>query len=311
MNAFLENSTIVVWAATALIAIAVFLITYTLLKDVESKVADDRLETIGGAKSRSKLVNTLKPIYGQYVLPMVRRRPVWERFRKKYRRRIISSGLKEEITPDEFISLKILLAILIPFMFGILQVTDSYEVSWDFFVGGFVFGWFYPDLWTGSLIRTRQTKIRRTLPFVVDLLALSTEAGMDFIGAIQKVVEKSEPSPLIDELEQFLKEIKVGSSRSDALRELALRVDMQEVNSFIAILISADNQGAPIGKIFRQQSEQIRNERFLRAEKAGAKIVPLLTITTVVIIVPAVFLMILGPFILNFIAGGAGASAGL
>jgi tight adherence protein C len=140
------------------------------------------------------------------------------------------------------------------------------------------------------------------MPFIVDLLALSTEAGLDFIGAIQKVVEKANPSPLVEELEQLLKEIKVGASRSEAMREMAARVNLPEVNSFIAILISADQMGASIGKILRQQSEGIRVERFLRAEKAGAAASQKLILPVVIFILPAVFIMIFGPFFLA--AGG-------
>ena len=142
------------------------------------------------------------------------------------------------------------------------------------------------------------------MPFVVDLLALSTEAGLDFIGAIQKVVEKAVPSPLIDELEQALKEIKVGSSRAEALRELASRINMQEVNSFIAVLVSADQMGASIGKVLRQQSDQIRTLRFVRAEKAGAVSAQKLMLPTFGLILPAILLIMLGPFLLQSMAGG-------
>jgi tight adherence protein C len=138
----------------------------------------------------------------------------------------------------------------------------------------------------------------------VDLLALSTEAGLDFVGAIGKVVEKARPSPLVEELEQVLKEIKIGSSRAEALREMASRLDMQEVNSFVAILISADQMGAPIGRTLRQQSDQIRTQRFSAAEKAGAAAAQKLLIPTVLFILPAVMLMIVGPILVQYIQGG-------
>jgi tight adherence protein C len=135
----------------------------------------------------------------------------------------------------------------------------------------------------------------------VDLLALSTEAGLDFLGAIGKVVEKARPSPLVEEFAQLLKEIKVGASRQDALREMAARIDMTAINSFVAILISADQMGASIGKILRQQSEQIRSERMLRAEKAGAAAAQKVLLPVALFILPAVILMIMGPFGLSFI----------
>lgn len=139
------------------------------------------------------------------------------------------------------------------------------------------------------------------MPFIVDLLALSTEAGLDFVGAIGKVVEKAVHSPLVEEFAQLLKEIKVGSSRQEALREMAVRISMPEMNSFVAILISADQMGASIGKILRQQSDQIRTERLIRAEKAGAAAAQKILFPLVLFILPSVLLMVFGPFILGFI----------
>jgi len=88
----------------------------------------------------------------------------------------------------------------------------------------------------------------------------------------------------------------VGSSRQEALRELALRISMTEINSFTAILISADQMGASIGKILKQQSEQMRTERMLRAEKAGAAAAQKVILPLVLFILPAVMLMVFGPF---------------
>ncbi len=105
----------------------------------------------------------------------------------------------------------------------------------------------------------------------------------------------------MEELGQLLKEIKVGSSRSDALREMALRIGMTEINSFVAILISADQMGASIGKVLRQQSEQIRTQRFVAAEKAGAAASQKIIIPVMFLIVPAVFILMGAPFLLSMI----------
>jgi tight adherence protein C len=119
------------------------------------------------------------------------------------------------------------------------------------------------------------------------------------MGSIGRVVEKAKPSPLVDELGQVLKEIKVGSSRQEALREMGIRIGMTEMNSFVSIIISADQMGASIGKILRQQSDQIRIERMLRAEKAGAAAAQKLMIPIIFLILPAVLLMIGAPFVIG------------
>jgi tight adherence protein C len=124
------------------------------------------------------------------------------------------------------------------------------------------------------------------------------------VGAIGKVVEKAKPSPLVDELSQVLKEIKVGSSRSEALKEMAVRLGLSEVNSFIAILVSAEQMGASIGKVLRQQSEQMRVERMMRAEKAGAAASAKIIVPVILIIMPAVLLVMVGPMALSIVLGG-------
>ena len=193
--------------------------------------------------------------------------------------------------------------VFFPLVGGILRAADLVDIDTLYIFGSGIAGWFYPDFWVKSQITARQKLVIRAMPFIVDLLALSTEAGLDFIGAIGKVVEKATPSPLVEEFGQLLKEIKVGASRQEALREMAIRLDVPEVNSFVAILISADQMGASIGKILRQQSEQIRVVRMLAAEKAGAAAAQKIMIPMMLFIVPAVFMMIIGPVALGMIYG--------
>jgi tight adherence protein C len=114
------------------------------------------------------------------------------------------------------------------------------------------------------------------------------------------VVEKANPSPLVEEFGQLLKELQVGASRAEALREMALRIDMPQINSFVSVLISADQMGAPVGRVLRQQSDAIRSERMVRAEKAGVAASQKVILPLVLFIMPAVLLMIFGPFILGY-----------
>jgi tight adherence protein C len=176
--------------------------------------------------------------------------------RKMLKRKLASAGLTEALTPDELYSFKLFLIIGFPAMMIFMKVAWEMEIPGYAFPIAMLVGYYYPDkLWLASVIKRRQEEIRRAMPFVVDLLALSTEAGLDFMGAIMKVTEKAKPSPLVQELQMLLKEIKVGASRAEAMRSMAWRIDLMEVNSFVAVLISADEMGASIGKILRQQSE--------------------------------------------------------
>jgi tight adherence protein C len=300
MNA-IEKGQFVINAAYFLIGLGTFILARMLMEEQESRAAQENLADLRNRKASNPLVKLLRPFFTQYVVPMVRGKPFWDSRRKEFKRKIIAGGLKEELTPDEFISFKLLLIIFFPIVGGVLKAGEFLDLEWYYIAGSAIAGWFYPDFWVSSRIQTRQKQVIRAMPFIVDLLALSTEAGLDFVGAIGKVVDKAKPSPLVEEFGQLLKEIKVGASRQEALREMAARISMPEVNSFVAILISADQMGASIGKILRQQSEQIRSERMVRAEKAGAAAAQKVLLPLVLFILPAVMLMIFGPFLLGFI----------
>lgn len=306
MNAVAELGQLVVTASYVLIFAATALVSHMLFKQEETRAAQENLEDLQDRQAPNALVKWLRPFFTQYIVPMVRGKKTWEPRRVRYRRRLISAGLKNELTPDEFVSFKLILILVFPVIGTLLKALEIYDAQWYHIVASSVAGWFYPDWWIKGIITKRQKQIKKAMPFIVDLLALSTEAGLDFVGAMAKVVDKANSSPLVDEFSQVLKEIKVGSSRQEALREMAARVDMPEVGSFVAILISAEQMGASIGKILRQQSEMIRIERFVSAERAGAIAGQKLILPIVLIILPAVMLMIGAPFVLSMMGSGAG-----
>lgn len=300
------NRDLVLGAGYLAVFVAVYLVSRMLLSEEERSAAQENLADLRNRKSSSKLVQTTRPFFTQYVVPMVRGKKMWDSRRIDYRRRLISAGLRDELTPDEFIAYKFFLVAFFPIVGLVLNALGILDLQWYTILAAGAAGFFYPDFWVKQLITRRQKQILRSMPFVVDLLSLSTEAGLDFIGAIQKVVDKAASSPLVEELGQMLREIKVGSSRAEALREMSNRIGMTEVNSFVAILISADQMGAAIGKILRQQSDQIRSERLLRAEKEGAKAASKVLLPSVLFLLPAVLLMVAGPFVLAFFTGKAG-----
>lgn len=305
LNSMTEGE-FVLYAGYALVAIGGYLIGRMLDKERETLAAQENLAELRDRSASNILVKIGRPFFSNYVMPFVRGRPLFENQRRIYKRKLITAGLKDELTADEFISFKLFNIIMFPVILLVANALGDLELGWSWIVASGPFGWFYPDLWVNSRISKRQKQVLNQMPFVVDLLALSTEAGLDFVGAIGKVVEKAKPSPLVDELSQLLKEIKVGSSRSDAMREMGVRLGMSEVNSFIAILISADQMGASIGKILRQQSEQMRVDRMLRAEKAGAAAQQKIILPIVFFIVPAVMIMIFAPVGIGFLSGGGG-----
>lgn len=283
------------------LGLAVYFIVRTVFSDEEKRSAGRQLGNYraDAPDAGNVVLKYSRPFFSRYIVPIVEDLKI-DDTRKLLKRKLASAGLTESLTPDELYSFKLFLIIGFPALMGFMRVAWEMDVPLYAFPIAMVIGYFYPDkIWLSSVIKRRQDDIRRAMPFVVDLLALSTEAGLDFMGAIAKVTEKAKPSPLIQELEMLLKEIKIGASRAEAMRSMAWRIDLMEVNSFVAVLISADEMGASIGKILRQQSEQIRHERFIRAEKAGAKATQMVLLPMMLFIMPAIFIIIFGPFILG------------
>lgn len=299
----IENGQGVITAGYLLLGGGIFLLARMLVQEQESREAQENLDELKNRKASNPIVQVTRPYFTQYVVPLIRGKPFWDEQRVKFRRKLISGGLRDELTPDEFIAFKLFNILFFPLVLGAAKALQAIDLSLPVILLSGVGGWFYPDLWVNSRVGSRQKAVLRSMPFVIDLLALSTEAGLDFMGAIQKVVEKAKPSPLIDELSQLLRETKIGVSRKEALREMAARIDLTEFSSFTAILISAEEMGASIGKILRQQSDQIRTERMLKAEKAGAAAAQKIILPIVFCIVPAVFVMVIGPFALGFLTG--------
>lgn len=157
--------------------------------------------------------------------------------------------------------------------------------------------WIVPDLWLYAAVKRRHLSIQKALPFVLDLLTLSVEAGMDFISALQRNCKLRRLDPLNEELLRMTKEIQVGSSRKEALRNMADRVKQPDLKSVSYALIQADELGVSIGAILRIQSEQLRSRRFDRAEKLAAEAPVKMLGPLMLCIFPAVFIILLGPVI--------------
>ena len=157
--------------------------------------------------------------------------------------------------------------------------------------------WIIPDFWLYGVVKRRHLSIQKSLPFVLDLLTLSVEAGMDFISALQRNCKLRRLDPLNEELLRMTKEIQVGSSRKEALRNMADRVKQPDLKSVSYALIQADELGVSIGAILRIQSEQLRSRRFDRAEKLAAEAPVKMLGPLMLCIFPAVFIILLGPVI--------------
>ena len=159
---------------------------------------------------------------------------------------------------------------------------------------GLMFGFMLPDILLSARATSRQTEIRRALPEALDLMAISVQAGLGLEQAVSIVTERL-PGPLGDELSRFLHEVQLGFSRREALTSLRDRTSCPELATFVLALLQADALGIAIGEVLKTQASEIRAKRRQLARERAAKAPVRLLFPLIFGILPALFVVILGP----------------
>jgi tight adherence protein C len=215
---------------------------------------------------------------------------------------LVSAGFEGVLSGREFVALKI----LSPLTLGAAwcaAVAPLGAPGVPLGALGATLAFYYPVAWLNHAVRRRHLSIMRALPFVLDVLTLSVEAGMDFMGALQRNCATRRMDPLNEELLRMTKEIQVGLPRREALRRMAARVGQPDLRLLARALVQADELGVSIGSILRIQSDQLRARRFERAEKLANEAPTKMLAPLMFFIFPAVFLILLGPVLTQAVKG--------
>lgn len=176
--------------------------------------------------------------------------------------------------------------------------------TFNFFTGlgiGLVAG-FAPGYIIGHKSVQRRILINRALPFSLDLLVLTMEAGSSFLESIKTLIESDPTSPMGQEFTYFLQAVDHGKTRKAALSEMAERVRSDDLTPVVDAINTGEELGTPVGKILRIQAEGIRAARSQRAEKLAAEASSKILFPTLLIMV-AVLLMMMGPVIIKAVRG--------
>jgi tight adherence protein C len=210
--------------------------------------------------------------------------------------KILRAGLGRKVSPTAFLASKAGLA-----LGGFLLALVAAGPSSKGMLLGFAFGagaFMLPDIFLTFKTRNRKEDLSAELPDTLDLLAVSVEAGLGFDAAISKVNEHLD-GPLSEEFALTLGEMRIGESRQNALQKMVQRVDTPEFSAFVRAVIQADQLGISLGRILKVQAEDSRTRRQLAAEEKAQKAPIKMLFPTVFFIFPALFVVILGPALLN------------
>ena len=207
-------------------------------------------------------------------------------------------GTPEEL--DRFLAIRVVTVALIPVAFVLtFFVFDlASRPRMAIFGGALLFLLLGPDAILNRQVEERQYRIRVQLPDILDLLVISVEAGLGFEQALDRTVDNV-PGPLSDEFARMLNEVRAGSSRQEAMRAMDERINVTEVRSFVLAIIQADTFGVSIGRVLRSLADEMRIKRRQLAQEQAQKAPVKMLIPMVFCIFPALFVVVIGPAVIN------------
>lgn len=290
----------IVWIASAAVAAGLFLVFYASVKPAVAGgtgLADD--EPVELDEFRAKLdASFLRRANGALagVSEAVVRRLTPSTWHDKLQDRIRLAGLEVSVTPATIYVAKVVGAVMGLALLGLAALVAGVPTLGALGLAGFglFLGYVAPTVVLDRRARERQDAIRRTLPEALDLMAISVQAGVGLEQAVAVVAERL-PGPLGEELKRFLNEVQLGLSRRDALLSLRDRTDCDDLSTFILSLLQADALGIAVGEVLKTQAAEIRAKRRQRARERAAKAPVRLLFPLIFGILPALFVVILGP----------------
>jgi tight adherence protein C len=246
------------------------------------------------AKRRSIVQRVVVPTLRSAGRPLMRITPIG--VVSSTRERLLAAGEPMGLGPSEFLGVRAGLAMLgaIASLAGTITLTgNAGSAPLGILLGAFL-GYAVPGFVIDRIGAGRKAEIRRALPAALDMLALSAEAGLSFDGAIGQVAHRWN-NALSDEFRRLLVEFQMGRERRHALRELAQRTGVNDLERFAAAVIQADSLGVPLSGVLHEQSAEIRRRRRQRAEEAAHTAPVKMLFPMVLFIFPALFVVVLGP----------------
>ncbi len=227
----------------------------------------------------------------------------WER--SHLRTRFMNAGLRNASAPALYFAAKTVLTFMLPALFlsylGLWHGAATSQIVLLGITVAAAAGYYLPTIVLAHLIKLRQRELFENFPDALDLMIVCIEAGLSLDAVIARAGEEvriNSPA-LADELHLVTLELRAGASREQALRNLALRSGIEEIDALVAMLIQADRFGTSIADSLRVQSESLRSKRRLRAEEAAAKIPTKMLFPLIFCVFPALLVVLLGPAVLS------------
>lgn len=297
----------------ALIFLTVFVVALVVLTQFTPKPLQDRLQILKTGRDEKsgnavktevspwlgKIVELAKPV-AQLSVP----KEGWEN--STLRIHFMNAGYRSETAPTIFFLAKTLLTFTLPALVVLYIVISGTSIKDNslllfYIVVAAALGYFLPNVFLERRIAYRKREIFESFPDAMDLIIVCVESGLGLDAALARVSEEIHMiSPTLgEELHLINLELRAGSSRERALRNLALRTGVEDIDTLVAMLVQSDRFGTSIAQALRVHAENLRTKRRLRAEEAAAKIALKLLFPLIFFIFPSMLLVLLGPAIIS------------
>lgn len=274
------------WLSDFMLFAAVFLVSFTLISVFFSIDKRKLVDDFGKRKSllaqfRQELVSRVAHINS--VLPV-------PKYRKRITDMIQQSALEGKYSFETFLTMQETYAFICALMMFAIFPDSPVLV-----LGGAMAGFYVPMARLQAESKRRLKRIRADLPYMMDLMTLSVQAGADFIFAIQNIIDHFPDRPLRDEMKMLLANVRSGNSRKEALLKFKARVPVIEVSSFVGALIRADEMGTGLVEVLRLQSAFAKSKRMQELRERAKRAATLMVVPLILFIFPCMFILILGP----------------
>ncbi len=287
-----------------LLAVLLVVVSIVLLRRAESDPLANRIDEYAARDEPVSIeeIEMSMPVTDRIVVPILRRlgeivtRLTPQSMLDNTAHKLELAGSPGNISAAEFWVLRgfttIVLGVLFFFFLGRFGQDPGRRILFSLIVA--ILGFYLPSLYLSATISRRQEAIVKKFPDALDLMSICVDAGLPFDGAMARVHEKWD-DPLADEFGRVIYEVQLGKSRRQAMRDMANRMDVNDVSSFVAAILQAEHLGVSIGKVLRIQSEQMRIRRRQRAEEKAHQAPVKMLFPLVFLIFPSMFIVLLGP----------------
>ena len=287
---------------------AVALIVIGMRARYESDPLQQRLAEYAASGKAASLeqIELSQPLTERIIFPVARRlgefvvRFTPQNALQTTARKLELAGNPRGLEPATFWALRIFLAVaiggLLLFLYNVGDLNWTLSRKLIVLAAFVALGFYVPDMLITSRIQRRQKEVRKAMPDALDLLTICVEAGLGFDGALQKVYEKWD-NLLALAFGRVIREIQLGKLRREALKDMADRIGLPEMTSFVAAIIQSEQLGVSMAKVLRIQSDQMRIKRRQLAEEQAHQAPIKMLIPMALLIFPALLAVILGPAI--------------